>query len=64
MGKAMTVVMAVHPADRYARAGHGRVNELRVTDVNANVREFAAARIEKHQVAGRELFATDRFSPA
>ena len=40
------------------------MNELRIVDVNTYVRELAAARIEKNQIAGREFFSGDTSSQA
>lgn len=60
----MAVVAAVHAADSYTGTGSGRVNELRVTDINTDMGEASAARIKKYQITRRQLFSIDAFSEA
>ena len=59
ISESMSIVSTIHAAHSHASARHGCVNELGVVDVNTYVREFSAARIEKHQITRCEFFTAD-----
>src|SRR5512147_1592253 len=58
-GEAFGPVALAHVLDADAAAGARRMDELAVADVDADVREGPAQRVEEDQVARREFVALD-----
>ena len=59
VSETMAIISTIHATHCDASTRHGGMNELRIVDVNTNVREFATTCIEKHQITRSKFFAAD-----
>src|ERR1700731_3531069 len=57
--KALFPIAGIHLVDPYRAAGRRRMHELIVADVNTDMRDRAANRVEKHQIARLEVAGGD-----
>ena len=59
----MVPVGLPHVLDAHVRAGAGRVDELAVADVDADVRERAPEGVEEDEIPGTQFLASDTHQP-